>query len=344
MRADTAGATSLSPMAVALKRSLRRALRKTKQARRGLESDPIHDVRVALRRCRSLAEGFANLDPRPVWRKLLKTCKKQQDGLADFRDLQAMREWFRRLHLASDPIGPALAATLKQEELAAREKAKASLDSFPNKRWKRWLNRLPARSQHIPVNEPRLAEIALERLARVRRLDQQWRRQRTMKAWHRLRIALKRFRYVVESFLPQQHAVWKDDLGKIQDLLGEGHDLDVLRAKILEVAYKEHMPKKPLQADLRQIDREIAERVRGFEKMVPAEEPERGQRGERTRNVLRVPPQTPWNRWRLELKKTVGLTDRDAGEHAPSSASPERPASARTRRSPDAPRRTSSAL
>ena len=45
--------------------------------------------------------------------------------------------------------------------------------------------------------------------------------------YHRLRIAIKRFRYIVENFLPLQHAAWSDDLKQVQDLLGEVHDLDV---------------------------------------------------------------------------------------------------------------------
>ncbi len=39
--------------------------------------------------------------------------------------------------------------------------------------------------------------------------------------------AIKRFRYIVENFLPLQHAAWSDDLKKVQDLLGDVHDLDV---------------------------------------------------------------------------------------------------------------------
>ena len=340
MQARTAPARSSSPMSTALERSLRRALRKKTRARNGLEPVPIHDVRVALRRCRSLAEGFANLDPHPVWRKLLKACKKQQSGLADFRDLQVMREWLRQLHLTSGPVGSALSAALSEEELAARKKAEASLDSFPQKRWKRWQKRLPARAQLIPASESRLAMIALERLARVRSLDRHWRRQRTVKAWHRLRVAVKRFRYIVESFLPEQHAVWKRNLKRLQDLLGEGHDLDVLRAKILEVASKERVPKRGLQQALRRVDRASAERVREFEQArlsgIASGRWVNEAESRRTLAAARLGIAGGWS-WRT----VADVTARDAGGRARSSASRARPATARIRRSRAALRRTS---
>lgn len=185
--------------------------------------------------------------------------------------------------------------------------------------------------------------IALERLARVRSLDRHWRRQHTVKAWHRLRVAVKRFRYIVESFLPEQHAVWKRDLKRLQDLLGEGHDLDVLRAKILEVASKERMPKRGLPQALRRVDRASAERVREFERLVH-QEPPGGRLGGTTLKAAGPGLRTPWDRWRLELTKIADVSAQDAGGRARSSASRARPAAARIHRSRGALRRTSSAL
>src|SRR6266702_1571442 len=49
----------VSPASQALERSIRRALRNHKRAQKKLKTDPVHDFRVALRRCRSLAEASA---------------------------------------------------------------------------------------------------------------------------------------------------------------------------------------------------------------------------------------------------------------------------------------------
>jgi exopolyphosphatase/pppGpp-phosphohydrolase len=47
---------------------------------------------------------------------------------------------------------------------------------------------------------------------------------------------VKRFRYTVESLLPELYESWGGDLKRVQDLLGEMHDLDVLALKIVQVA------------------------------------------------------------------------------------------------------------
>ena len=40
--------------------------------------DPVHDLRVSLRRCRSLADGLLALDPDPNWKAMKKAGKRSK--------------------------------------------------------------------------------------------------------------------------------------------------------------------------------------------------------------------------------------------------------------------------
>lgn len=51
---------------------------------------------------------------------------------------------------------------------------------------------------------------------------------------HALCVGLKRFRYAVESLLPDRSITWDESLGQIQGLLSQIHDLDVLRSRMTQ--------------------------------------------------------------------------------------------------------------
>jgi CHAD domain-containing protein len=190
-----------SRLSGALEKVLRRVIRSQKLAR-DLDTEPIHDFRVALRRCRSLAEGFAEMDPRPVWRALRKVCAKQQSGLSELRDSQVLAEWVERLGLSREPDGKVLVAALEKAEGRGRRKACASLESFSRKEWKGWRHALPGVAGSLPVGRSRLARIAFDRATEVCLLERRWRRTRSGAAWHRLRLAVKRFVTRWKGFCP----------------------------------------------------------------------------------------------------------------------------------------------
>ncbi len=227
-------------------------------------ADPVHDLRVALRRCRSMADGMMAIDPDPDWKAMKKAGKRLFQRLGDLRDVQIMMEWIDQLHPAGvarapspalpeaariplegetaivamdpparDPAAHALLGILRHREGQHKHEARAALEGFDVKQWRQWSRTLPARAARIRPGSAVFKHLALERWTTARELHTRALRNRSQIAFHTLRIGIKRFRYIVENFLPAEHKAWSDDLKHMQDLLGEVHDLDVLWATAL---------------------------------------------------------------------------------------------------------------
>ncbi len=238
-----------------------RVLEECERVSADFAADPVHDLRVSLRRCRSLADGLMALDPDLNWKAMRKAGKRLFQRLGDLRDIQVMMEWIEKLEklertrveksnpldlsaseeiaeVAADesspratPVDPAAEALVKI--LTAREReqkleARAALEEFDGKQWRQWSKSLPRRAVRFRPGSPLFQHLALERWTTARELHNRALRNRSQTAFHSLRIGIKRFRYIVENFLPAEHKAWSNDLKEMQDLLGEVHDLDVL--------------------------------------------------------------------------------------------------------------------
>ena len=226
--------------------------------------DPVHDLRVAMRRCRSLADGMMAMDPDRDWKAMKKAGKRLFQRLGDLRDVQIMMEWIEKLepstanvgagnspapqraaqHSADsanaapstdsaynnqhNPVAHALLEILQTRESEQKPEARAALDEFDRKQWRQWSQSLPLRAARIRPGSAVFKHLALERWTAARELHTRALRNRSQVAFHTLRIGIKRFRYIVENFLPDEHKAWSNGLKHMQDLLGEVHDLDVL--------------------------------------------------------------------------------------------------------------------
>jgi CHAD domain-containing protein len=211
---------------------MERVLEECDRADKDFDVDAVHDLRVALRRCRSLADGMIPIDPDSSWKEMKKAGRKIFRELGDLRDMQVMEEWIEKIASAhdvvNDPVAAKLLVHLKSREAEYKQLARRDLGQFNRKQWRQWGKTLPQRASRVRPGSLVYLHLALEKWMEAYELHKRVLRTRSTVGWHELRIAIKHFRYTVENFLPQQHARWGGDLKELQDLLGEVHDLDVL--------------------------------------------------------------------------------------------------------------------
>lgn len=213
---------------------MERVLKELEKVRTTPDPDAVHDLRVALRRCRSVAAVMEEVDPDPTWPEMRKLGRKLFRQLGELRDTQVLEGWVKTLSQEADPIRQRLLGNMSTRENELRAAAVHVANKFDEKAWKKLERTLRTRARLVPPDRPAAEGLALERLEAARELHAQAQRTEKPKAWHELRIGVKRFRYTVESLLPARYEVWGDDLKRVQDLLGDVHDLDVLATTLAE--------------------------------------------------------------------------------------------------------------
>jgi CHAD domain-containing protein len=334
---------------------MQRVLEECDHVSADFSADPVHDLRVSLRRCRSMADGLIAVDPDPDWRAMKKAGKRLFQRLGALRDIQVMMEWIEKLHPAEavavervvrallpalspseqnslatgdvstkesrsesqlptasqphhprDPAAQALLQILARREAEQKREARAALGEFDRKQWRQWSRSLPQRAAHIRPGSGVFKHLALERWTAARDLHNRAVRNRSKVAFHTLRIGIKRFRYIVENFLPEEHKAWSNDLKAVQDLLGEVHDLDVLWATALtsqifstesfssEISPGESFPDEIFSKPQTHSGAESRER---WQRQIAEE---RAHRIERYHKEM-VGPDSLWNVWRAGL-------------------------------------------
>ena len=203
-------------------------LKELDSVRSSPKMDAVHDLRVAIRRCRSVAAAMEEIDPDPAWPAMRKVARKLFRALGTLRDAQVMNEWVKKLGPENDPVRAHLQVSFESKEPELREAAVRVVDKFDQRSWRRMGRTLRQRSRLVPAGSLAAECMALERFEAAKELHAKALRTEKPKPWHALRIGLKRFRYTVESLLPEHYALWSENLKRVQDLLGEVHDLDVL--------------------------------------------------------------------------------------------------------------------
>jgi CHAD domain-containing protein len=207
---------------------MQQVLKEADKVGRDFAPDPVHDLRVALRRCRSIGEVLLTVDPAPEWKRMRREGKRVFSSLGDLRDCQVLMEWIKKLGDPEDPVTQRLLAYTTAQEGILKAAAADALGKFDVKGWEKWGDTLPRRVQRFPPDGEIFMGIALERWEHAHELHRTAMKTRGKTALHRLRIGVKKFRYVVENFLPTLYGQIGNEMKQVQDVLGEVHDLDVL--------------------------------------------------------------------------------------------------------------------
>ena len=161
---------------------------------------------------------------------------------------------------------------LKKEVVRVAEK-------FNEKAWKSLRQKLRRRVRYIPVGGLAAECLAWERFEEIKQLHAHALRSDKAKPWHELRIGLKKLRYTVETLLPCTSRGVEPDLKRLQDLLGDIHDLDMLAEKVA------------VETDVDGAEREL------WQKNVQRERDKRVQ----TYRQLTLGKTSIWNKWKHGL-------------------------------------------
>jgi CHAD domain-containing protein len=242
-----------------------RVLRELDKLRASPEKHVVHDLRVAIRRCRSVAAVMQEVDPDPTWHTMRRLPKKLFRKLGELRDTQIMDEWISDHGAENDKLRLLLHDHFQQHEPKLLQEALRLAEKFDEKEWARLQRKLSKRVRVVPTGSLAAQCLAVERLNEGKDLHTRAIRANKPASWHGLRIGIKKFRYTVESLLPQQYASWSPQLKQLQDLLGEVHDLDVLRVLLRQ---KAAAGASDLQAEWeRTIDRQRAARLQEYREL-----------------------------------------------------------------------------
>jgi CHAD domain-containing protein len=186
-----------------------------------LPAEPIHDLRISLRRCILIAEVMRDLDPTCDWKAMRKSARRTFQRLGTLRDTQILTEWVEKLGTLGEVSTDLLLDALKKKHEQDRIEARAAIREFDRKQWRGWRREFAKHYRHVASNRAACESLLVEILEHVSELN-------------RLRVGLKKFRYAVENFLPQIYPGWAPDLKMLQDFLGEIHDLTVLDQMIVK--------------------------------------------------------------------------------------------------------------
>ena len=194
----------------------------------------LHDARVGLRRLRGWLQAFA--DELPVKRRQRRRLRKLARATNTARDAEVSLEWLGVLQPGLDPRARPGVSGFSTSLAAIRDENYAAVRRDLPGDWHHLSRKLEAACARMPKDPRPFREVFAASLQRYRESFvaalEQARRTPDAAAIHRLRIAGKKLRYLLETLLPwhPEHEGTVLDLKALHDLAGSIQDLQRLLA------------------------------------------------------------------------------------------------------------------
>lgn len=207
--------------------------RRFRQVRKsGAAPEAVHDFRVAARRLIVAVDATGGWVGRASAQKLHRRLKERMSALSRLRDLQVIVEAIRTLPV-EESLDPGILDALDRRIQRRQQKAKATFNARTRKRDRDALARYGRKVERA------FAAVAGEEVASALRANANDRARKVVRmveksdndiaALHRIRIAVKRFRYQLELIsaagllrggarILSDAKYWQDRFGEIQDL------------------------------------------------------------------------------------------------------------------------------
>src|ERR1700680_2464584 len=130
---------------------MQRALKELDNLRNSPDKDAVHDLRVAIRRCRSVAAVMREVDPDPAWHEMRRLPKKLFRKLGELRDTQIMDEWIAEHGAENDKLRVALHAYFQEKEPELVQQTLRLAGKFDAKGWQRLERKLRKHARLVPT-------------------------------------------------------------------------------------------------------------------------------------------------------------------------------------------------
>jgi CHAD domain-containing protein len=211
----------------------------------GVTTRAVHDERTASRRLLSALGVVEPLVGRRLVRKVEGDLKRMLGALGPLRDVHI--ELARTRRLGGDPRVPPFRRYLEREERDLEKKALRRSRRLPAERMRGQVRRIKRRVRRLGRSG---GGTTGPTLGLLRAIDQDFSRVLEMRraldpanpeSLHRLRIALKKYRYSVEALEPVLRGFGRSDLEELHELqtrLGDLHDLEMMSASFRDFLRK----------------------------------------------------------------------------------------------------------